>query len=215
MEHPGALLCACTCVDRQATPNAEHRHSLEARCWWGDEARLCTESAHARVQVAKALQYLHEANPQLLHRDLKSENLLLTERGRTGDIRVMDFGLTKLRSAWPPLLDRDSAHVPNPAQSAAAPAFSLVHAVRYLPQAASTLLAKLGCSQHAVFSCYAHRTASVALTPVGSMRAEVAAVGRKKAEEDTSYVMTGCTGSYIYMAPEVVRSEQYGEKVRP
>lgn len=51
------------------------------------------------LQVAKALQYLHEANPQLLHRDLKSENLLLTEKGRSGDIRVMDFGLTKLRSA--------------------------------------------------------------------------------------------------------------------
>ena len=39
-------------------------------------------------------------------------------------------------------------------------------------------------------------------------------MGRKKAEEDTAYVMTGCTGSYIYMAPEVVRSQQYGEKVR-
>ena len=73
----------------------------------------CTvDSAHARVQVAKALAYLHEANPQLLHRDLKSENLLLTERGRTGDIRVMDFGLTKLRSASPAPLALAYASVP-------------------------------------------------------------------------------------------------------
>lgn len=55
------------------------------------------------LQVAKALQYLHEANPQVLHRDLKAENLLLTEKGRDGDIRVMDFGLTKLRRAQPQL----------------------------------------------------------------------------------------------------------------
>ena len=36
---------------------------------------------------------------QVLHRDLKSENLLLSEPGRAGDIRVADFGLTKLASA--------------------------------------------------------------------------------------------------------------------
>jgi serine/threonine protein kinase len=50
-------------------------------------------------QTAKALQYLHESSPQVLHRDLKSDNLLLSERFRAGDIRVMDFGLTKLCSA--------------------------------------------------------------------------------------------------------------------
>lgn len=53
------------------------------------------------MQTAKGLQYLHEANPQVLHRDLKAENLLLTAMGRAGDIRVMDFGLTKLRRALP------------------------------------------------------------------------------------------------------------------
>jgi len=55
------------------------------------------------TQCAKALQYLHESQPQVLHRDLKSENLLLTKRGRGGDVRVMDFGLMKLRSALPHL----------------------------------------------------------------------------------------------------------------
>lgn len=36
---------------------------------------------------------------QVLHRDLKSDNLMLSEPGRAGDIRVVDFGLTKLASA--------------------------------------------------------------------------------------------------------------------
>ena len=32
-------------------------------------------------------------------------------------------------------------------------------------------------------------------------------------EQRTSYVMTGGTGSYLYMAPEVRKDERYGEKV--
>ncbi|NJO13903.1 MAG: protein kinase [Rhizobiales bacterium] len=52
-----------------------------------------------RVQAAQALQYLHGSSPQVLHRDLKPDNLLLSEHGRRGDIRIADFGLTKLASA--------------------------------------------------------------------------------------------------------------------
>ena len=51
------------------------------------------------LQVAEALQALHSSDPQIIHRDLKTENLMLTKSGRSGDIRVMDFGLAKLRSA--------------------------------------------------------------------------------------------------------------------
>ena len=36
---------------------------------------------------------------QVIHRDLKSENLILSEPGRAADIRIADFGLTKLASA--------------------------------------------------------------------------------------------------------------------
>jgi serine/threonine protein kinase len=53
----------------------------------------------AALQVARVLAYLHNSNPQILHRDLKAENILLTVPGRAGDVRVMDFGLTKLRRA--------------------------------------------------------------------------------------------------------------------
>eukprot|EP00892_Ulva_mutabilis_P009310 jgi/Ulvmu1/6751/UM030_0086.1 len=91
------------------------------------------------TQAAKAIAYLHESHPQVLHRDLKSENLLLTHAGRGGDVRVMDFGLTKLR--------------------------------------------------------------------------KIATVGYTQAIKSDVYMMTGETGSYIYMAPEVVRHEAYNEKV--
>lgn len=57
------------------------------------------DAARWSEQAAKALHYLHSAQPQVLHRDVKTSNLLLTEPGRHGNIRLCDFGLTKLRSA--------------------------------------------------------------------------------------------------------------------
>jgi hypothetical protein len=41
----------------------------------------------------------------------------------------------------------------------------------------------------------------------------MARFGWEKGHESSKYVMTGLTGSYVYMAPEVTRSEPYSEKV--
>jgi hypothetical protein len=57
---------------------------------------------------------------------------------------------------------------------------------------------------------------------LGVRRAAAVKVGYQEAshgneqpgEQRTSYVMTGGTGSYLYMAPEVRRNERYNEKVR-
>lgn len=46
------------------------------------------------------------------------------------------------------------------------------------------------------------------------MCAEMAKDGWKEGET-ANYKMTGVTGSFLYMAPEVVRCEAYNEKVRP
>eukprot|EP00002_Diphylleia_rotans_P015923 TRINITY_DN3085_c0_g1_i2.p1 TRINITY_DN3085_c0_g1~~TRINITY_DN3085_c0_g1_i2.p1 ORF type:complete len:1462 (-),score=243.35 TRINITY_DN3085_c0_g1_i2:187-4572(-) len=43
------------------------------------------------LDAAKGMQYLHSSNPPILHRDLKSPNLLLNERGH---LKISDFGLT-------------------------------------------------------------------------------------------------------------------------
>ncbi|GMF11547.1 unnamed protein product [Phytophthora lilii] len=46
-------------------------------------------------QVAYALTYLHSLDPVVLHRDLKSRNILLTE---TLDAKITDFGTSRARS---------------------------------------------------------------------------------------------------------------------
>lgn len=56
------------------------------------------------VGAARGLQYLHDlVNPPIIHRDIKSNNILLDDRLNA---RVADFGLSKL------LGDSDRGHIP-------------------------------------------------------------------------------------------------------
>ncbi|KAF6260961.1 kinase-like domain-containing protein [Scenedesmus sp. NREL 46B-D3] len=48
------------------------------------------------VDVASAMHYLHNMQPQVVHRDLKPQNVLLDLQGRA---KVCDFGISKMKDA--------------------------------------------------------------------------------------------------------------------
>jgi tousled-like kinase len=48
------------------------------------------------LQVVSALKYLNEIKPPIIHYDLKPGNILLTEGNVCGEIKITDFGLSKV-----------------------------------------------------------------------------------------------------------------------
>lgn len=77
-------------MDYVAGPNL-HELLLEAKA----EGRLLEENQVLRwtAQLLDALEYLHNQDPPILHRDIKPGNIKLTPEGR---IKLVDFGLVKL-----------------------------------------------------------------------------------------------------------------------
>lgn len=66
----------------------------------GDKLRMgWIESAfvnYLSLQVVSALKYLNEIKPPVIHYDLKPGNILLTEGNVCGEIKITDFGLSKV-----------------------------------------------------------------------------------------------------------------------
>lgn len=63
---------------------------------WPQVHKMC-------LDVAKAIEYLHSFNPKIIHRDLKSLNLLLLGPVKTGldmpFVKVSDFGLSRMQTS--------------------------------------------------------------------------------------------------------------------
>mmetsp|Transcript_36247 Transcript_36247/g.104375 ORF Transcript_36247/g.104375 Transcript_36247/m.104375 type:complete len:294 (+) Transcript_36247:116-997(+) len=65
---------------------------------WVQQHKMC-------MDVAQAMDYLHKFNPQIIHRDLKSLNLLLSKPILSGKdiplVKVSDFGLSRMKDQAP------------------------------------------------------------------------------------------------------------------
>lgn len=61
---------------------------------WKQQVKMC-------MDVASAMDYLHKFNPQIIHRDLKSLNLLLSTPVLSSQtvplVKVSDFGLSRMK----------------------------------------------------------------------------------------------------------------------
>ena len=57
-------------------------------------SELLTLSLNITLDMAKGLAYLHNHDPVIIHRDLKSQNIMLDEKMTT---KIGDFGLSKFR----------------------------------------------------------------------------------------------------------------------
>lgn len=146
------------------------------------------------LQIAEALSYLHRCVPIVIHRDLKLENIILTDNPRHArsylsrnddappavDAKLADFGLAtllatpqkKLQNTFSGFIKRYSNESPH--KSKTNKVIGMLERMR-------------------TFSSF------------GSISGESISSGPTE--------MTGVAGSYGYMAPEVFRDEQYNEKV--
>lgn len=93
LRHPNIVQFMGACVDHnqmfivsEFLENKSLKHALKNTLPWATKLKIAKD-------VALGMTYLHSHVPPILHRDLKSENVLLT---RTFDAKIADFGLSKI-----------------------------------------------------------------------------------------------------------------------
>ncbi|KAL4457677.1 hypothetical protein ABPG75_012542 [Micractinium tetrahymenae] len=140
------------------------------------------------LQIAQALMYLHESMPVVIHRDLKLENIMLTEQALGfAEARLADFGLARLmRPEEQQKLDRLTKLLSRPPREWSS-------ARRASSRSMEVMLDRV----------VTHRTAS---SNSGMLSRESSA---NTFADVSCRELTGRTGSFGYMAPEVLRSQQY------
>lgn len=149
------------------------------------------------LNIADALTYIHSVKPQIIHRDLKLENILLTSVGSSTDrskqeAKLADFGLVAF------VKKTKETHVFEPDRHSLQPESSAVkvdEAVRQMQK--QTSFAKRGLA----------RTESQASKVTLTSEVSHGSLPAAKA------LLTGKTGTLMYMSPEMFLNKEYDEKV--
>lgn len=138
------------------------------------------------TDVARALHYLHSRSPRVMHRDIKLENILLTDTSvAKASAKLSDFGLAKLMRSN----KRAKQRLTQIRSLLAVPSETLDAADQQRLQKVNSALMQVDsmascCNEPFVAGSDSYRWTD----------------------------MTTQTGSYAYMAPEVLRGEPYDEK---
>ncbi|KXZ49131.1 hypothetical protein GPECTOR_23g6 [Gonium pectorale] len=142
------------------------------------------------VHVAEGLEYLHTSRPVVIHRDLKLENILLKGTDpHMSEAKIADFGLVAI------VRPRDRAlHEKLEASDAA-------QLQRQQSVSRSTFMRMMSSRKQLAMSPQEAWDESFKVNQLARMRTL------------PPQQLSGRTGSYMYMAPEMYRQEAYTEKV--
>lgn len=179
-------------VSKQMIDHSRHIYSFD------DAYRWC-------YQMADGLEYLHSANPCIIHRDLKLENILMKGAeagGKAYDIKIADFGLVAM------VLPKErGAHVR-----------AKVAAEKKRAEAEANKAAE------AAERKATHEAVQQAKPKSAVKKAQAAHLEDQWTDSFKSHAhaakamvapqqLSGRTGSYMYMAPEMYKELAYSEKV--
>uniref|UniRef100_A0A7S3VR62 Protein kinase domain-containing protein n=1 Tax=Dunaliella tertiolecta TaxID=3047 RepID=A0A7S3VR62_DUNTE len=160
-------------------------------------------------QLAEALAYLHSAIPMVIHRDLKLENVLLTSEEQTpgGQVaKLADFGLVafvrkKARKNFPaagPASTQDTSQQKEQQE--------LMERARAAMQHMGTLGSRSSLKKLESLGGTSTKKEGPSLEASKSSRLQSRML-------DPPEELSGQTGSFMYMSPEMFKSEAYNEKV--
>jgi len=162
------------------------------------------------LQLAEALAYLHSAIPMVIHRDLKLENVLLTSEEQTpgGKVaKLADFGLVAFvrkenaRKALPFAKPASKERTSQQEEQR-----ELMECARAAMQHMGTLGHRSSLKQLESFERTSNKKQGPPLDTSKSSRLRSSML-------DPPKQLSGQTGSFMYMSPEMFKSEAYDEKV--
>jgi serine/threonine protein kinase len=171
------------------------------------------------IDLAKALHYLHSAIPQIIHRDLKLDNVLLTDKDiSSSTAKLADFGLAKLMAKSSKGQQRQLT-LRKLASKSEDELLPMERSLSVSLQKTMTSLDSIKWEDGTLSQFPFGAISPVGIIPnsTPSPVEENPSTGVTLNSTDsipsnTAHDMTGEAGSYSYMAPEVLRGEKYNEK---